>query len=759
MNEVKRKQRFTVVIGNPPYSGVSANHGEWITKLIDRYRFVNGQPLAEKKVWLKNDYVKFLRLSQFAIESTGRGVVGLITDHSYLDSPTFRGLRFSLLQTFEGTRFLNLHGNSKRREQGPRGELDENVFDITQGTAIALLTLSKSAERRVSYVDIWGTRSAKYDQLLNNSAQTTDWLTIRPGPTFYLFSQQTADASDVYSKGWLITDVFQLGSNGVQTSRDSLVLAATRKELIERFAWIRDESVTDADIRATCQIEDKSFWNLHAARRALMRDKDWTDRIVSYTYRPLDNYWLYASTEFVHRLRREVMQHMERPNIALCVGRAGLVTEGQWDLVFVTNTVCDHNLFYRGSSINCPLYRYTESDELDASTGNGTGRSHSISQRFVSALSQALDFGPNNDHLLPRGLEPENILHYAYGVFFSPGYRDRNAELLNIDFPRLPLPGSRELFRDLAHLGAELVAFHSIESPALDHFITTFTGPKNPEVGRVGWSDDTVWLDAAVTKKGQPATPGTIGFRGVPEAVWNFHIGGYQVCEKWLKDRKGRTLSKDDIAHYQKIVVALNETIRLMQEIDVVIEQHGGWPGAFQTGEAQAAAPNVISFRPRIVQPTPKERYVTCVPLVPLKVAAGAFSDPQHIDDDGFEWAAVETKRPLRPGMFVAQVVGKSMEPAIPDGAYCLFAAPVEGTRQGKTVLVQLRDATDSESGERYTVKRYESEKAQDGDLWRHEKIILKPLNPDFKPIVLTGADEGELQVIAEFVEVVGRES
>jgi hypothetical protein len=238
--------------------------------------------------------------------------------------------------------------------------------------------------------------------------------------------------------------------------------------------------------------------------------------------------------------------------------------------------------------------------------------------------------------------------------------------------------------------------------------------------------------------------------------MWNFHIGGYQVCQKWLKDRKGRTLSKDDIAHYQKIVVALNETIRLMQEIDVVIEQHGGWPGAFQTGEAPAAAPKVIPFRPRIVQPGPKERYVTCVPLVPLKVAAGAFSDPQHIDDDGFEWAAVETQRRLRPGMFVSQVIGKSMEPAIPDGAYCLFAAPVEGTRQGKTVLVQLRDAPDPESGERYTVKRYESEKAHTDDSWRHERITLKPVNPDFKPIVLTGADEGQLQVIAEFVEVLG---
>ena len=147
---------------------------------------------------------------------------------------------------------------------------------------------------------------------------------------------------------------------------------------------------------------------------------------------------------------------------------------------------------------------------------------------------------------------------------------------------------------------------------------------------------------------------------------------------------------------------------------------------------------------------------MTCVPLVPLQAAAGAFSDPQHVEDDNWEWVAVDPKRRLRPGMFVAQVVGKSMEPAIPDGSYCLFRAPVIGTRQGKIVLVQLRDAIDPDNGERYTVKRYQSEKVTDGDSWRHARITLKPVNPDFQPIVLTGSEEDELQVVAEFVEVLG---
>ena len=249
----------------------------------------------------------------------------------------------------------------------------------------------------------------------------------------------------------------------------------------------------------------------------------------------------------------------------------------------------------------------------------------------------------------------------------------------------------------------------------------------------------------------------------MPEEVWDFHIGGYQVCHKWLKDRKGRTLSDEDIGHYQKIVVAQNETIRIMAEIDEVIEAHGGWPDAFQTGSVADAASEptakALPFRPRTVEPAPEDRYVICVPLVPLKAAAGGFSDPQHVEDDGFEWVAVESRHRLRRRMFVAQVVGKSMAPVIPDGACCLFRAPPEGTREGKIALVQLRDLTDPETGQRYTVKRYKSEKAEDGDSWRHVKITLEPVNPNFEPIVLTAADEGELQVVAELVEVLERKA
>ena len=198
-------------------------------------------------------------------------------------------------------------------------------------------------------------------------------------------------------------------------------------------------------------------------------------------------------------------------------------------------------------------------------------------------------------------------------------------------------------------------------------------------------------------------------------------------------------------ASFQKLVTAwmASEAYRRLRSDDT-------------RGETKHTGSGALPPRLRIVQPQPEERYLTCVPLLPLKAAAGAFSDPQHFDDNDVAWAAVETRHRLRRGMFVAQVVGKSMEPTIPDGARCLFAAPVEGTRQGKTVLVELRDAADPESGERYTVKRYESEKTDDKDSWRHERVVLRPVNKDFDSIILSGADEGQLQVIAEVVEVLG---
>jgi len=738
VNEIKRKQRFTVVVGNPPYSALSANLTPENRRIVDRYREVAGTPIRERSMLqfeknIQDDYIKFIALTQSAIEAAQVGVGGLVTNHSYLDGPTLRGMRWNLLQSFERIDTMDLHGNANKREGQQIG--DENVFDIQQGVAITFLTRLRARPLgEVAVGHLWGPRASKYAFLLSHSVGSTHRSAITPEPDSYYFLAFASNFRSEYRAFVAVDRLFRKNLTGTTTGFDELLVAFDRDVLVERLREFASPKHSDKELAAN--------YNAHAGHAAQVLRRRRTidvERLGKFIGRfemfPFDFRWAFLRKDFLQGHRFDVMENLAR-------GKPGLVAMRQTKEafgVFVVSGFCGHKL----------LASYDRSYVFPVFVLNGLDEDTFVDRREAGNFP----LGETASE------EPESaLLDYSYAVLHCPTYRQRYSEFLKIDFPRIPLPGGVEVFRNLARLGSELIALHLMEAAKLDHFITTYTGPKNPEIERVGWSGDTVWLDAATTKKGQPSTPGTIGFRGVPAAVWNFHIGGYQVCEKWLKDRKGRTLSKDDISHYQKIVVALAETIRLMKEIDEVIEKHGGWPGAFQSTlekSAQAAeSAKVIPFHPRVISPKLKERYVTCVPLVPLKAAAGAFGDPQHIEDDRWEWAAVATKHHLRPGMFIAQVVGKSMEPVIPDGSYCLFVAPVVGTRQGKTVLVQLRDATDPETGERYTVKRYESEKAQDGDSWRHEKITLKPVNPDFEPIVLTGADEGQLQVVAELVEV-----
>lgn len=289
--------------------------------------------------------------------------------------------------------------------------------------------------------------------------------------------------------------------------------------------------------------------------------------------KPFDTRWVAYTRGVLTSDQSNVMSHMlGAPNIGLITTRQ---TKEAWG-VFATRHPIAHKAVsaYDVSSL-FPLHLQADSDALNLSEATEPN----LSRSFLRALAAALGVPQKGAHGLPGGLMPEDIFHYAYAVFHSPGYRSRYAEFLKIDFPRLPMTGNLELFRALARLGGELTALHLLESSRLAQPITEFIGGRNPEVEKISWSKNTVWLDKAQTT----------GFRGVREEVWNFHIGGYQVCEKWLKDRKGRTLSKDDLAHYQKIVIALSETIRQMAEIDKVIEKHGGWPAAFATGAAAHA--------------------------------------------------------------------------------------------------------------------------------------------------------------------------
>ena len=318
-------------------------------------------------------------------------------------------------------------------------------------------------------------------------------------------------------------------------------------------------------------LKDNPHWKFSAVKERV--GKTVGKRVVKYAYRPFDTRWVFYEPLMIERgdHRWPIARHLFKleGNLNLLVSRTGAAAGSSvWDVLFLAKGISDLNLFRRGGAFMFPLYLAPDETELSF----GSTKSVNLSAHFLKTLCSHLKLKPTASGL-PASLTPEDIFLYAYAVFHSPGYRSRYAEFLKIDFPRLPLTANLDLFRALADFGAELAALHLLEASQLDRHITDFIGVRNIEVEKISWSRDTVWVDKAQTT----------GFSGVREPVWNFHIGGYQVCEKWLKDRKGRTLSQDDIAHYQRVVVALSETIRVTSEIDEVIEQHGGWPGAFQS--------------------------------------------------------------------------------------------------------------------------------------------------------------------------------
>ena len=578
VNEVKRNQRFTVVIGNPPYSGESSNNGEWISSLIRDYHYVDGQPLGEANPrWLQDDYVKFIRLAQRAVTTTGSGVVGLITNHAFLDNATFRGARQSLLNSFSNGWFLDLHGNTKKKERHPDGSIDVNVFEIQQGVAISILIKSESScAAHVDHSEIFGTREAKSEFLGRSTFSKTEWQAINPIPPFYLFIPQDQTLFSEYQGFHKITEIMPVHSNGVVTARDHFCIGWSPEEawnVVRKFADMKPE-----EARAHFDLGDDSRdWQVRLAQADVKKDGPSRKRVVPIYYRPFDTRWTYftgRSRGYLCMPRGESMSNMlTGKNLALITSR---MTKGEtFQHVQATRSVSEAIVMSPKTSNNgfiFPLYLLLDNYESDTLAFRSQPELN-FTPEFLRQLTTTLKVLPTKPHGLPAGLTPEDIFHYAYAVFHSPAYRSRYAEFLKIDFPRLPLTGNLELFRVLARIGGELTALHLLESPKLDKSITEFIGGRNPEVEKISWSRNTVWVDKAQTT----------GFQGVREDAWNLHIGGYQVCEKWLKDRKGRKLSKEDITHYQKIVVALSETIRLIKEIDEVIVKHGGWPGAFQT--------------------------------------------------------------------------------------------------------------------------------------------------------------------------------
>jgi len=619
VNEIKRKQRFTVVIGNPPYAGHSLNNQiAWIVDKV--YDYKRGYPDLQKPgqaKWLQDDYVKFLRFAEWQVERSDQGVVGFITNHAWLDNPTFKGMRQHFLNSFQRLAVLDLHGNANKKEVAPDGSPDKNVFEIKQGVAVSLLRRQPAVRRedgvRVDRSDLLGTDALKYAVLLASNVDQLPSARFQPLPPELIFARLDGARKQEYDVFVGLPRIMDRNGDpapGIVTTHDEFAISFSRQEQVEKVEALL-ATRTEAEARKLFTLCSQNQWIYSDAKKALSTG-EWKRALVPILYRPFDfRATVYDRHVAVHRRERVSRHLLAGGNVGLSIPRATEIKRG-WEHVFCTNQLIQHHtVSLKEVNYLFPLWLEPEWPETRRLSNLSPVALRSVSEATGLArldTPEGLVAKRASDHWDGRGdlnatFGARDLFDLIYAVLHSESYRLRYADFLKSDFARIPLTPTRDLFRDLARLGGELVALHLMQSPKLDYFITTYTGPRNPEVGRVGWCDDTVWLDAAATKKGLAAKPGTIGFRGVAEAVWNFHIGGYQVCEKWLKDRKGRRLSKDDLAHYQKIVVALAETIRLMKEIDEIIESHGGWPGAFQSAVASAE-----DEQPRMVA-EPKAEY------------------------------------------------------------------------------------------------------------------------------------------------------
>ena len=535
-NVIKRDCPVMVVIGNPPYSGESQNKGRWIMSLMEDYKKEPGgkQPLDERNPkWLNDDYVKFIRLAQHYIEKKGEGIIGFINPHGYLDNPTFRGMRWNLLKTFDKIYTIDLHGNSKKKETCPDGSKDENVFDIMQGVSINLFVKTGKKDKdelgKVFHKDLYGLRQQKYDFLDGATLDNVGYEEMRPKTPMYFFVPKNFDLQEEYDKGFKVDELFNVSSVSVVTAKDAILVDMNEKSL---FAKVKQEYGS----------ADSSL-------------------IKRYNYRPFDDRFVYYDVQKIERPRETTMRQMVHQNIALLTCRQ--LAGNEWKHVSVADGIVDDcrvSSKTKERGYVFPLYIYKENMGQEERIVN-------FNKALYDKIAKRLNYLPcYDDNVLidPTSeyngvLYPQDLFDYIYAVLHSPSYREHYKEFLKIDFPRIPYPTDWEKFRDLAEKGEELRQLHLMEDLPSKTGIT-FPVAGSLQVDCYRWQDNRVYINAEQY------------FEGVPEYAWNFFIGGYQPAQKWLKDRKGLILSFEDVKHYGNIIYVLQQTERIMQEIDEIIK-------------------------------------------------------------------------------------------------------------------------------------------------------------------------------------------
>jgi len=561
-NLIKNEKNVLVILSNPPYKSISINNSKWIQDLLKKgyttktghkdtgYYTVDGEPLDEKNPkWLQDDYVKFIRFAQWKIDSAGEGVVGYITNHSYLENFTFRGMRQSLMNSFDRIYILNLHGDMRKKESSPDGGKDENVFEsITQGVAISIFVKSKKfKDKKIYYSDLWGKRSAKFDWLDRHNAvysetektigMNVDWTEIHPISPNYFFLPKDYSLLEEYEKFWKVTDIFQMNLTVIITARDNLTIKWSEDEIFQTVTKLVGLDPDSA--KEEFNLKDSEDWKVERALTDLRNSGPEKEFVTPILYRPFDvryTYYTGNSRGFIGRPKAEIMQHMLQKNV-------GLITRKQmqspFNFVFITNQIVSDGVIRsdnKGAESLFPLYLYNDNEE----------KKSNINSNVVKHLSE----------LYKKNISPENIFYYVYAILYSLKYRKKYSEFLKNDFPKIPFVKNFSLFKKLCELGEELTNLHLSQFKIQPN--TKFDISGSNKVSKITYVDEKIYIND------------TQCFDGISKPIWNFSIGAHQVLDKWLKSRKTRVLDNSEIEKFLQIIEIIKKTITCMNEIDKI---------------------------------------------------------------------------------------------------------------------------------------------------------------------------------------------
>jgi predicted helicase len=565
-NHIKRDTPVMCVIGNPPYAVSSTNKGDWIQNLIKDYK----KDLNERKINLDDDYIKFIRYGQHFIDKNGSGVLAYISNNSFIDGITHRQMRKNLLETFDKVYILDLHGSAKKNETTNDGGKDENVFDIQQGVSINIFIKTGQKKKnelgKVFHSDLFGKRDLKYTELSENSVSSLKWSLLENKEPYYFFVPKDFELQKVYQKNISINNLFLNVNSGVKTDRDKLFIDISKNSTKNKFKTLLSGDIPDSFINEYRVVDSGSYKITEKIKNVFYNEK----YIKPILYRPFDIRSIYYDPKIVSRPGAKVAHHILNGSLALVSCRQQSTFDFQHILVsnYLTE-VCTVSLQTKETGYAFPLYLYPEIDGQQT-IEDSTERKPNLNQEIVNEIAKKIGLlFTNEKEVTENTFAPIDILDYIYAVLHSPSYREKYKEFLKIDFPRVPYPKEKNTFWQLVKLGGEIRQIHLLESAKVENYITTY--PKDGDniittkVAKKDWElfDEEKGLGRIWINDEQY-------FDNIPLTAWEFYIGGYQPAQKWLKDRKERTLEFDDILHYQKIIVALSETDRLMIEIDKI---------------------------------------------------------------------------------------------------------------------------------------------------------------------------------------------